>query len=71
MTGIAKALNQQLTEKTIFTRYLQMIGTPEYMSPEQAEMSGLDIERGLGSWHHEIWIADVVEDGAPLKGAKK
>jgi tetratricopeptide (TPR) repeat protein len=42
--GIAKAVNQQLTEKTIFTRYSQMIGTPEYMSPEQAEMSGLDID---------------------------
>lgn len=42
--GIAKATNQQLTEKTIFTRYAQMIGTPEYMSPEQAEMSGLDID---------------------------
>jgi serine/threonine protein kinase len=43
--GIAKALNQRLTEKTIFTRYSQMIGTPEYMSPEQAEMSGLDVIR--------------------------
>jgi serine/threonine protein kinase len=42
--GIAKALNQRLTEKTIFTRYSQMIGTPEYMSPEQAEMSGLDVD---------------------------
>jgi serine/threonine protein kinase len=42
--GIAKALNQRLTEKTVFTRYSQMIGTPEYMSPEQAEMSGLDID---------------------------
>jgi len=42
--GIAKAVNQQLTEKTVFTRYAQMIGTPEYMSPEQAEMSGLDID---------------------------
>jgi eukaryotic-like serine/threonine-protein kinase len=42
--GIAKATNQQLTEKTVFTRYAQMIGTPEYMSPEQAEMSGLDID---------------------------
>ncbi|MCF7975157.1 MAG: protein kinase [Phycisphaerae bacterium] len=42
--GIAKAINQQLTEKTVFTRYAQMIGTPEYMSPEQAEMSGLDVD---------------------------
>jgi eukaryotic-like serine/threonine-protein kinase len=42
--GIAKAVNQQLTEKTVFTCYAQMIGTPEYMSPEQAEMSGLNID---------------------------
>ena len=42
--GIAKAVNQQLTEKTVFTRYAQMIGTPAYMSPEQAEMSGLDVD---------------------------
>jgi tetratricopeptide (TPR) repeat protein len=42
--GIAKAVNRQLTEKTLFTRYAQMIGTPAYMSPEQAEMSGLDID---------------------------
>ena len=42
--GIAKAINQKLTEKTLFTRYAQMIGTPAYMSPEQAEMSDLDID---------------------------
>ena len=42
--GIAKAVDQKLTEKTVFTRYAQMIGTPEYMSPEQAEMSGLDVD---------------------------
>jgi len=42
--GIAKALNQELTEKTLFTRFAQMIGTPEYMSPEQAEMSGLGVD---------------------------
>ena len=42
--GIAKATGQQLTEKTLFTGFAQMIGTPLYMSPEQAEMSGLDID---------------------------
>ena len=35
--GVAKAINQQLTEKTLFTSFGQMIGTPQYMSPEQAE----------------------------------
>ncbi len=42
--GIAKATNQRLTERTVFTRYAEFIGTPEYMSPEQAEMSALDID---------------------------
>src|SRR5207253_4606375 len=37
--GVAKAVGQHLTDKTIYTRFAQMIGTPLYMSPEQAEMS--------------------------------
>src|SRR6266852_6085336 len=42
--GVAKALGQKLTEKTLFTAFRQMIGTPAYMAPEQAEMSGVDID---------------------------
>ncbi|QDU65225.1 serine/threonine-protein kinase [Engelhardtia mirabilis] len=42
--GVAKATNQRLTERTLFTEFHQVIGTPEYMSPEQAEMSGLDVD---------------------------
>src|SRR5207302_3267865 len=42
--GIAKALGQQLTDKTLFTNFAQLIGTPLYMSPEQAEMSGPDVD---------------------------
>jgi serine/threonine protein kinase/tetratricopeptide (TPR) repeat protein len=42
--GVAKAINQQLTEKTIFTTVAQLIGTPLYMSPEQAETTTQDID---------------------------
>jgi len=42
--GIAKATEQRLTDKTLFTAFEQFIGTPAYTSPEQAEMSRLDID---------------------------
>jgi serine/threonine protein kinase/tetratricopeptide (TPR) repeat protein len=42
--GIAKATQSKLTEHTLFTRFEQFVGTPVYMSPEQAALSGLDID---------------------------
>jgi serine/threonine protein kinase/tetratricopeptide (TPR) repeat protein len=42
--GVAKAVGQQLTDKTIYTRFAQMIGTPLYMSPEQVELNALDVD---------------------------
>jgi WD40 repeat protein len=42
--GVAKAIGQQLTDKTLFTGFVQLIGTPLYMAPEQAGQSSLDID---------------------------
>jgi serine/threonine protein kinase len=69
--GIAKAINRQLTEKTFFTRYTQMIGTPTYMSPEQAEMSDLDVDvrsdvYSLGTLLYELLIGTTPFDSEYL-----
>ena len=42
--GVAKATGQSLTDKTLFTSFTLMIGTPLYMSPEQAEMTSQDVD---------------------------
>ena len=48
--GVAKALGQALTDMTLFTGFAQMIGTPLYMSPEQAGQSGLDVDKAPLAW---------------------
>ena len=69
--GIAKATQLELTEKTIYTQYNQFIGTPAYMSPEQAEMSGLDIDTrsdiySLGVLLYELLTGSTLFDSAEL-----
>jgi len=64
--GIAKAVNQRLTEKTLFTRFSQMIGTPEYMSPEQAEMSGLDIDTRTDVFSLGVLLYELLTGTTPF-----
>ncbi|GAF87301.1 unnamed protein product, partial [marine sediment metagenome] len=64
--GIAKATNQQLTEKTLFTRYAQMIGTPAYMSPEQAEFSELDIDTRTDIYSLGVLLYELLTGATPF-----
>ena len=66
--GIAKATQQELTEKTIFTQYSQFIGTPAYMSPEQAEMSGLDIDTRSDIYSLGVLLYELLVGRTPLDG---
>src|SRR6202008_4578401 len=69
--GIAKATEGRLTDATVYTQLHQFIGTPAYMSPEQAEMSGLDIDTrsdiySLGVLLYELLIGKTPFDSQEL-----
>ncbi len=64
--GIAKATSQRLTEKTLFTNYAQMIGTPAYMSPEQAEMSGLDVDTRTDVYALGVLLYELLTGTTPF-----
>ena len=64
--GIAKATNQRLTEKTLFTRYAHIIGTPAYMSPEQAELSDLDIDTRTDIYSLGVLLYELLIGATPF-----
>src|SRR5438093_3040529 len=64
--GIAKATGQQLTEKTLFTNFAQMIGTPLYMSPEQAQLSGLDIDTRSDIYSLGVLLYELLTGTTPF-----
>jgi eukaryotic-like serine/threonine-protein kinase len=65
--GIAKATQQELTEKTLFTQYGQLIGTPTYTSPEQAEMSGLDVDTRSDIYSLGVLLYELLTGKTPLE----
>ncbi|MHC4559145.1 MAG: protein kinase domain-containing protein [Planctomycetota bacterium] len=72
--GVAKAISQPLTERTLFTEQGQLIGTPEYMSPEQAEMTAQNIDTrsdiySLGILLYELLTGTLPFDKETLRKA--
>src|SRR5438105_659870 len=64
--GVAKATEQRLTERTLFTQYGTMVGTPEYMSPEQAEMSALGVDTRSDIFSLGVLMYELLTGSTPL-----
>jgi tetratricopeptide (TPR) repeat protein len=64
--GIAKATSQRLTEKTLFTEYGLFIGTPEYMSPDQAAISGLEVDTRTDIYSLGVLLYELLTGSTPL-----
>ena len=66
--GVAKATAQKLTERTLFTEFGQVIGTIEYMSPEQAELNQLDIDTRSDVYSLGVLLYELLTGSTPLDG---
>jgi WD40 repeat protein len=65
--GVAKAIGQPLTERTMFTRYGQVIGTLEYMSPEQSELSQLDVDTRSDIYSLGVLLYELLTGTTPIE----
>jgi serine/threonine protein kinase/tetratricopeptide (TPR) repeat protein len=64
--GIAKALSQPLTDRTLFTGYQQLLGTPLYMSPEQAQMNGIDVDTRSDVYSLGVLLYELLTGTTPF-----
>jgi tetratricopeptide (TPR) repeat protein len=65
--GVAKAVGQQLTDKTLYTNIAQMIGTPLYMSPEQAQLTGLDVDTRSDIYSLGVLLYELLTGTTPFQ----
>ena len=65
--GIAKAMSHSLTEKTLYTEQGLLLGTPEYMSPEQAEMGGLDVDTRTDIYSLGVMLYELLTGSLPFE----
>ena len=68
--GVAKAIGQRLTEKTLYTHFAQMLGTPLYMSPEQAELTDLDIDTRGDIYSLGVLLYELLTGTTPFEQAR-
>ncbi len=66
--GIAKATGQRLTDKTLFTQFHSFIGTPAYTSPEQAEMSSVDVDTRSDIYSLGVLLYELLTGKTPFDG---
>ena len=68
--GVAKATEQKLTERTLFTQYGTLVGTLEYMSPEQAEMSALGVDTRSDIYSLGVLLYELLTGSTPLSSKR-